>query len=78
MKKDNLMMDYRPTPPRPLQLFRLTLQLQGTLSNAYSMGESVEDAFRRHIAGVVNRKENASEITLVAGDLANPNAHLEQ
>ncbi len=73
-----MMINYRPTPPRTLQLFRLTLQLQGTLRNAYSMGESVEDAFRRHIAGVVNRKENASGIELIAGDLANPNAHSER
>jgi len=67
---------YHPIPPPLLQLFRLTLQSKGKQSNAYSMGESVEDAFRRYIARAINRKENASEIKFIEGDLANPHGHL--
>jgi hypothetical protein len=42
------------------------------------MGESVDDAFNRYIAGVINRKENASDIEFVDGDLANPHAQLQR
>jgi hypothetical protein len=63
--------------PRPsLHLFRLTLQLKSKLWNVYSMGESVEDAFNSYIAGVLNRKDSASGIELMDGDLANPHAKL--
>jgi len=66
---------YHPTSPI-LHLFRLTLQLKGKLWNVYSMGKSAEDAFDRHIAGVINRKESANDIEFVDGDLANPHARL--
>lgn len=69
---------YHPIPSPILHLFRLTLQRPGKLWNAYSMGENVDDAFKRHLAGVINRKEIASDITFVDGDLANPHAHLHQ
>jgi hypothetical protein len=59
-----------------LHLFRLTLQLNGKLWNAYSMGKSAEDAFDRHIAGVMERKETITDIEFVDGDLANPHARL--
>ena len=62
--------------PSLMHLFRLTLQLKGKLWNVYSMGKSVEDAFNRHIAGVIDRKESATGIEFVDGDLANPHARL--
>lgn len=68
---------YHPIPRPLLHLFRLTLQLNGKLWNVYSMGDSVDDAFNRHIAGVRQRKESVRGIELVDGDLANPHAHLQ-
>lgn len=67
---------YHPIPRPLLHLFRLTLQLNGKLWNVYSMGDSVENAFDSHIAGVLRRKESAGGIELVDGDLANPHEHL--
>jgi len=69
---------YHPIPLPILHLFRLTLQVKGKLWNAYSMGESVDDAFNRHMAGMINRKESASGIEFVDGDLANPHPLLHQ
>ena len=67
---------YHPIPAPLLHLFRLTLQMKGKLSNAYSMGESVDDAFVRYLARIVKVKENAEGIKLVEGDLADPHSHL--
>ena len=66
---------YHPTLSPALYLFRLTLQVKGKLSNAYSMGESVDDAFKRYLARLIKMKENASDIEFVEGDLADPHTH---
>lgn len=74
-KKAANMVDYHPIMPPTLHLFRLTLRgndLQTNNYSAYSMGESVADAFRRHIARLIDRKEDVASIQLVEGDLANP------
>jgi hypothetical protein len=68
---------YRVPSPQ-LHLYRLTLQMKGAQSNAYSMGESVEDAFSRYIDRAIKQKENATDIKFVQGDLADPHTHLRQ
>ena len=67
---------YHPIPAPLLHLFRLTLQLKGKPSNIYSMGESVEDAFKRYLERVIKLKENTENIEFIQGDLANPHANL--
>ena len=67
---------YHPIPAPLLRLFRLTLQLKGKQSNVYSMGESVEDAFKRYLARIIKLKENTEDIEFVQGDLADPHGHL--
>ncbi len=62
--------------PPQLFLFRLTLRMNGKQSLVYSMGESVDDAFTRHLAREVNRSEVTAGLEFIAGDLANPNVHL--
>lgn len=74
------MVDYQPIMPAKLHLYRLTLQGHGLQTNnysVYSMGESVADAFRRHLARVTDRKEDVTSIQLVEGDLANPRPESE-
>ena len=67
---------YHPIPAPLLHLFRLTLRLKGKLSNIYSMGENVEDAFKRYRDRSIKLKENTENVEFIQGDLANPNAHL--
>ncbi len=66
---------YHSIPSPLLHLFRLTLQVKGTQSNAYSMGESVEDAFKRYLVRIVKLKDNASDVEFIDGDLADPHTH---
>ena len=66
---------YHPIPTPLLHLFRLTLQVRGKLSNVYSMGESVEDLFKRYLARIVKLKESTEDIAFVEGDLADPHTH---
>ena len=67
---------YHPIPAPLLRLFRLTLQFKGKPSNIYSMGESVEDAFKRYVARTIKLKENTEDIEFIQGDLADPHTHL--
>jgi hypothetical protein len=75
-KKDAIMAIYHPIPTPLLQLFRLTLKLKGKKSNIYSMGESVEDAFKRYLERTIKLKESIEGIEFIQGDLADPHAHL--
>ena len=70
------MATYHPIPAPLLRLFLLTLRLKGKPSNIYSMGENVDDAFKRYLDRVIKLKENTENIELIQGDLANPHAHL--
>lgn len=70
------MADYHRMPAPLLQLYRLTLLLKGNQLNAYSMGESVDDAFKRYIERVISLKENVADVEFVQGDLANPHGQL--
>ncbi|GEM_PF-1937312 len=64
---------YQPLQMPLLRLFRLTLQVKGKKqSNAYSMGENVEDAFKRYLARVIKMEENIQDIEFIEGDLADP------
>jgi len=49
--------------------------MNGKQSLVYSMGESVDDAYARHLAREVIRHEVTAGLELIAGDLANPNVH---
>ncbi len=69
---------YHPIPAPLLRLFRLTLHVKGKPSNAYSMGESVDDAFKRYLVRIVKLEEKSEDIVFVDGDLADPHAHLHQ
>ena len=66
---------YHPIPAPLLHLFRLTLQVRGKLSNVYSMGESVDDSFKRYLARIIKLKENTEDIAFIEGDLADPHTH---
>ena len=70
------MLAYHPIPTPLLHLFLLTLQVKGKLSNAYSMGESVDDAYARYLARIARVKGNVEGIQFVDGGLADPHAHL--
>ena len=69
---------YHPILSPILHLFRLTLKIRGKLSNAYSMGESVEDAFQRYLAHIIKLEEKAEDVVFVDGDLADPHAQPHQ
>lgn len=69
------MNSYHQFPLPRLHLYRLVLQIRGKTSNAYSLGESVQDAFSRYMERAMKQKQIAADIELVHGDLANPNAH---
>jgi hypothetical protein len=72
------MTDYHRMPPPRLYLYRLTLQVRGEPSNAYSLGESVEDAFSRYLDRAIKQKLVPADIEFVQGDLADPNARRDQ
>jgi hypothetical protein len=69
------MISFNRIPPPQLHLYRLTLQIRGNLSNAYSMGESVKDAFSRYVERAIKQKQTAADIEFMQGDLADPNPH---
>ncbi len=77
-EKDTIIAIYHPILSPILHLFRLTLHVKGKLSNAYSMGESVEDAFQRYLARLVKLEEKPEDVVFVDGDLADPHAHPHQ
>ncbi len=69
---------YHPILAPILHLFRLTLKVKGKLSNAYSMGESVEDAFKRYVVRLIKFEGKPEDIEFVDGDLADPHTHQPQ